>query len=312
MHLTFLSATWLLCLLAVGAALPSAAAPPDYRKVKLKALETIELWSGVAPGDAGKLDNIKEELDTTKPGQDGLAEKYVIRTGNVTKPTITVYRPAKKKANGAAVVVCPGGGYSILAYNLEGTEVCAWLNSLGITAVLLKYRVPSRPGLERHTPAFQDAQRALSLVRHRAKDWSLDVTRIGILGFSAGGHLSALLSNVYETRAYPVVDAADQESCRPDFTLLIYPAYLTTESDLTRLAPEFKPTANTPPTFITMTEDDGVHVENALVYAQALKSVKVPVELHVYAKGGHGYGLRPSENPVSHWPERAAEWLKDK
>ena len=319
MHLTVLSSTllWrvgsglLLCLLAVGAALPSVAAPPDYRQVKLTPAETIALWPGEAPGDAGKLDNIGAELDTTKPGQDGpQADNYVIRTGNVTKPTITVYLPPKGKANGAAVVVCPGRGYSILAANLEGTEVCAWLNSLGVTAILLKYRVPSRPGLERHTPAYQDAQRALSLARHRAKDWNLDVKRIGILGFSAGGHLSALLSNAYETRAYPTIDAADQENCRPDFTLLIYPAYLTMSDDLTRLASEIKPTANTPPTFIAMTEDDPVHVENALVYGQALKTAKVPVELHVYAKGGHGYGLRPSENPISHWPERAAEWLK--
>ncbi len=303
----------LLCLLAVGAALPSVASPPDYRRMKLTPAETIALWPDEAPGDAGKLDNIGAELDTTKPGQDGpQADKYVIRTGNVTKPTITVYLPHKRKANGAAVVVCPGGGYSILAANLEGTEVCAWLNSLGVTAILLKYRVPARPGLDKHAAAFQDAQRALSLVRHRAKDWNLDAKRLGILGFSAGGHLSALLSNAYETRAYPTIDAADQESCRPDFTLLIYPAYLTMSNDLTRLASEIKPTANTPPTFIAMTEDDPVHVENALVYGQALKTAKVPVELHVYAKGGHGYGLRPSENPISHWPERAAEWLKDK
>lgn len=318
MYLTVLNATLLwkiggglmLCVLAAMIAAPASAAPPDYRSVKLTASDTIALWPGVAPGDAGKLDTIGAELDTTKPGQDGSQENYVIRTGNVTRPTITVYRPAKSKANGGAVVVCPGGGYSILALNLEGTEVCAWLNSLGYTAVLLKYRVPARPGLERHAAAFQDAQRALSLTRHHAKEWELDSKRIGILGFSAGGHLSAMLCNNHETRAYPNVDAADQESCRPDFALLIYPAYLTPNDDLTRLAPEIKPSADTPPTFIAMTEDDPVHVENALVYGQALKAAKVPVELHIYAKGGHGYGLRPSENPISHWPERAAEWLK--
>lgn len=269
-------------------------------------LEPIALWPGVAPGEKG---DIGPEHDTTKPDKNGAPEDGIIRLGNITRPTITVYKPPKEKDTGAAVVVCPGGGYAILAYNLEGSEVCAWLNSIGVTGVLLKYRVPGRAGLERYTAALQDSQRALGIVRHRAKEWGIDPKRVGILGFSAGGHLSAATSTNFETRTYPAVDDADKESCRPDFTILIYPAYLTPDRDLTQLAPEIRVSSQTPPTFIAMTEDDPIHVENAFVYALALKKAKVPVELHVYPTGGHGYGLRPSPNGVSHWPERAAEWL---
>lgn len=273
---------------------------------KASALETIALWPGVAPGEKG---DIGEEKDTTKADPNEPPERYIIRLGNVSRPTLTVYRPPKEKETGAAVVVCPGGGYQILAMNLEGSEVCEWLNSLGVTAFLLKYRVPGRKGLEKHRAALQDAQRALGLVRHRAKEWKLDSKRIGILGFSAGGHLSAAASNIFETRTYPAVDEADKGSCRPDFTVLIYPAYLTAKDDLTQLAPEIKVTANTPPAFLAMTQDDPVHVENVFTYGLALQRAKVPMEMHIYPVGGHGYGLRPSPNAVSHWPQRVAEWL---
>ena len=234
--------------------------------------------------------------------------KDVIRLANVSKPTITVFRPAADKNTGAAVVVCPGGGYSILAYDLEGTEVCQWLNSIGVTGVLLKYRVPVRAGRERYAAPLQDAQRAIGMVRSRAKEWGIDPKRIGILGFSAGGHLAAVASTNYGERTYPTVDAADAESCRPDFTILIYPAYLAAKGEPTKLAPEVKVAADTPPAFIAMTEDDAA--ENAIAYLMALRHAKVPAELHLYPKGGHGYGLRPSPNEVSHWPDRAAEWMK--
>ncbi len=268
--------------------------------------ESILLWPGIAPGDKG---DIGEEHDMTKPAENKPSGQGVIRLGNVSKPMITVFRPAADKANGAAVVVCPGGGYNILAYDLEGSEVCQWLNSIGVTGVLLKYRVPGRGG-ERWTAPLQDAQRAIGLVRSHAKDWGIDPKRVGILGFSAGGHLSAMASTSYESRTYPTVDAADSESCRPDFTILVYPAYLTAPKDLTKLAPEIKVTDKTPPAFIAMTEDDPIHVECAIAYAAALKSAKVSAELHLYPKGGHGYGLRPSANEVSTWPARAADWLK--
>jgi acetyl esterase/lipase len=267
--------------------------------------EPILLWPHGAPD---LKEGIGAELDTTPPDPNKPDAKYVMRLGNVTKPTITVFKPAPEKDTGAAIVVCPGGGYNILAYNLEGTEVCAWLNSIGVTGVLLKYRVPGRLTEEYKAP-LQDAQRALGLVRFHAKEWNLDTKRIGILGFSAGGHLSAALSTNYQTRTYTAIDDADKENCRPDFTVLVYPAYLTNK-ELNALAPEIKVDAQTPPAFLVQTEDDGIHVENVIVYAGALRAANVPVELHVYPKGGHGYGLRSSPNAVSHWPDRVADWLK--
>jgi acetyl esterase/lipase len=287
-------------LCAVAAVAPSACRatipPPE---------QPIPIWPGAAPGDSG---DIGEEKDTTKPDQDPPG-KYIIRLGNVSKPTIQVFKPPKEKDTGAAVVVCPGGGYYILAMDLEGSEVCKWLNSIGVTGVLLKYRVPVRKDRPRYAAPLQDAQRAIGLVRQNAKEWGIDPGRVGILGFSAGGHLSATTSNTFDSRTYPPVDDADKQSCRPDFTILIYPAYLTSPDGSMTLAPEIKVTASTPPAFIAMTEDDPVHVESALAYTLALKNAKVPVELHVYPKGGHGYGLRPSENTVTTWPARAAEWL---
>src|SRR5438309_751525 len=207
----------------------------------------FELWPQGAPGEKG---DIGEEKDTTRTTDQLIAGKPVIRLGNVSKPTISVYRPTADKDTGAAVLVCPGGGYYILAIDLEGTEVCDWLNSIGVTGVLLKYRVPKREGLEKHAPALQDAQRALGLVRGHAKEWSIDPQRIGVLGFSAGGHLSAALSCNCEERAYPPVDEADRVSCRPDFAVLIYPGGLTIKAEDDRLAPELKITTNLPPTFI--------------------------------------------------------------
>ena len=277
---------------------PSSAAEPP---------KTIALWPDIAPGEKGDLG---EEKDTSKPGEGLVAGKPLIRLGNVSKPTITIYRPPADKDTGTAVVVCPGGGYNILALDLEGTEVCEWLNSIGVTGVLLKYRVPKRANLERQTPPLQDAQRAFGITRQHAKEWGIDPQRVGVLGFSAGAHLSAVLCASNSARAYPPVDDADKLNCRPDFTLLIYPAYLTTDNKGETIAKEVAVTTNTPPMFIAMSQDDPVHVENALLYALAMKQAKVPVELHIYPTGGHGYGLRRTKNFVTTWPDRAAEWMK--
>ncbi len=268
---------------------------------------TIRLWPGTAPGSPAAS---APEQDVTKPTDNIVAGKRVARLGNVSQPSITIYRPSPKLDTGTAVVVCPGGGYHILAIDLEGTEVCQWLNSIGVTGVLLKYRVPKQDGLEKHALALQDAQRAVGLVRSRAAEFGLDPNRIGVLGFSAGGHLAAAVSNNYQQRSYPAVDAADAVSCRPDFTVLIYPAYLTLEKESQRVSPELPITTNTPPTFISISQDDPVRVENALFYALALKGNKVPVELHVYPQGGHGYGLRRTARPVTWWPDRVADWLR--
>jgi acetyl esterase/lipase len=268
---------------------------------------TFALWPGTAPGDTNV---IGEEKDMTKPTDNDIAGKPLIRLGNVSKPTITLYRAPKEKDTGAAVVVFPGGGYHILAMDLEGTEVCEWLNSIGVNAVLLKYRVPKRPGRDRHAAALEDAQRAVGMVRARAKELGIDANRIGVLGFSAGGHLAAALSTSSTQRVYPKVDDADAVSCRPDFAVLIYPAYLTLKEKEDAINPETAVSSNTPPTFITMTQDDQVRVETALYYSAALKRTGVPFELHVYPKGGHGYGLRRTDNPVTAWPDRAAEWMR--
>ena len=270
-------------------------------------LKVIPLWPGTAPGETG---TFAAEQDTTKPTDNLIAGKRLIRLGNVSQPTLTIYRPPADRDTGAAVMVCPGGGYHILAMDLEGTEVCDWLNSLGVTAALLKYRVPKRTGLTNYVPALQDAQRALGLLRQRAAELRIDPKRIGALGFSAGAHLSAALCAHPDSRTYPPVDNADKTGCRPDFTLLIYPGGLTTKDQGDRVAPEVAVSSNTPPTFITITQDDAVRMENALHYAIALKQVNVPVELHLYATGGHGYGLRRTPDAVTAWPERAAEWFR--
>jgi len=269
--------------------------------------KVINLWPGTAPGDSM---DAGEEADTTKPTDNLVAGKPVIRLGHVSKPTIALYRPPTPKDTRAAVVVCPGGAYRILAMDLEGTEVCDWLNSIGVTGVLLKYRVPKREGSEKHMAALQDAQRAMSMVRSQATEWGIDPKRIGVLGFSAGGHLAATLSNTSDQRTYPRVDNADAVSCRPNFTVLIYPAYLTVKEENDRIASELTITSNTPPSFILMTEDDPLRVQSVLFYAAALKRVNVPFELHVYPVGGHGYGLRPTGDAVARWPELAALWMK--
>jgi acetyl esterase/lipase len=238
-----------------------------------------------------------------------VAGRAVIRLGNVSAPTLTLY--PVKGASGAspAVVVFPGGGYRILAIDLEGTEVCDWLNSAGVTCVLLKYRVPDSGPYPRFPAALEDAQRAVGLVRQHAQEWGIDPSRVGVLGFSAGAHLAAALSTHFDKRVYDPVDAADKLSCRPDFAVLVYPAYLTLEHQNFAPSPDLIPTAATPPTFLVQAEDDPVHVENALVYYQQLKNAKVPAELHIYAKGGHGYGLRRTADAITGWPASVETWL---
>jgi acetyl esterase/lipase len=288
-----------MCLVAVG----------RFGSSTGRAAEVIELWPGGAPGTNG---NIAAEYDTTKPTDALVAGKRVIRLGNIAKPTLSLFRPPRATDTGTAVLVCPGGGYHILAMDLEGTEVCAWLNSIGVTGALLKYRVPKRQGEERSLAALQDAQRALGLLRYRATDLGIDPRRIGVIGFSAGGHLAAALSNAGGSRSYPSADAADTASCRPDFCLLIYPAYLTVKEANDQIAPDLNVTSNTPPTFIAMAEDDPIRVETALFYALGLRRAGVPFELHVYPTGGHGYGLRRTKEAVTGWPDRAAEWLRSR
>ncbi|MDZ5649715.1 alpha/beta hydrolase [Nitrospirillum sp. BR 11828] len=245
----------------------------------------------------------------------------VVVVENVSRPTMTVYAP-KGPNTGAAVIVFPGGGYKILAMDLEGTEICDWLTGRGITCVLLKYRVPhSGPywdGLcHCHVVppvpmALQDAQRAVSLVRHHAAEWQVDPHKIGVIGFSAGGHMVAAVSTHFRDRAYTAVDAADMESSRPDFAIAMYPGHLSEAENTIALNPDIDRhiSRDTPPTFLLQNEDDHVdRVEDALSYYMALKKAGVPVELHSYALGGHAFGLRPTASAVSAWPRLVETWL---
>jgi acetyl esterase/lipase len=255
---------------------------------------------------------------------------------NVTHPTLTVYSPAVENT-GAAIVVFPGGGYQILAMDLEGTEVCDWLVPRGITCVLLKYRVTDvgpypKSGPYPESPmALEDAQRAMGLLRFHAAEWHIDPHKIGVLGFSAGGHLSAAISTHYDKRLYAPIDAADRQSCRPDFAVVIYPGHLSISAaqyDATlgtrkfpvphapadnplALNPAVPVTRQTPPTFLLQNEDDHVdNVDDSLAYYLALRKNGVPVEMHLYAQGGHAFGLRRTSLPATAWPELVETWLR--
>ena len=231
---------------------------------------------------------------------------------NVSVPTITVYLPTSSGGSPApAVVICPGGAYGGLALDIEGHDVARWLNELGIAGVVLKYRVPMQKGDGRHVLPLQDAQRALGIVRSRAREWSIDPQRIGIMGFSAGGHLAANASNQFDSRAYEPVDAADEASCRPDFSILIYPAYLLQSGTGPDLIPELKVTSNTPPAFLAHAGDDPIRVDNSLFYYLALKNAKVRVQMSLFASGGHGYGLGVRGGPVANWPRHCEAWMRE-
>jgi len=267
----------------------------------------VPLWP---KGPPGEIPLSAPEADTTKATDNMVAGRRVARVGNVSTPTLSIYRAPKEKNTGAAVVVFPGGGYNILALDLEGIEVCEWLNSIGVTGVLVKYRVPARAGKPRWAAPLEDAQRAMGIVRSRAAELGVKPDRIGVLGFSAGGHLAAAVSTNFERRVYAAVDERDAVSSRPDFTLLIYPAYLTVKDEGDKVSPELTIGKNTPPTFLVQTEDDGVRVETSLFYYAALRKAGVPSEMHLYPAGGHGYGLRRTDKTVTTWPSRAEEWLR--
>jgi acetyl esterase/lipase len=254
----------------------------------------VELWPGKVPGEA------------EEPKPDAVENGWKVTY--VGRPTVSVYKPSTP--NGAALVVAPGGGYRMLAYQHEGTDVAAWLTSLGVTCVLLKYRVPRRPGDDDALLPLRDAQRAISLTRAKAADWGVDPARIGLLGFSAGGHLT--IHAATQERAYEAVDDADKASCRPDFAVMIYPGGVLDKADPSKLAPRLKVSKETPPSFLVVSTDDKGSAPGTLRLYQALREAAVPVELHVFEGGGHGYGMRKGEKPHHAWPARCEDWMRSR
>jgi acetyl esterase/lipase len=255
---------------------------------------TLDVWPGKPPGDTGAA--VKEDWQGKK-------------VTNVTQPTLTVYRPAKDKDTGVAVIVCPGGGYKVLMMSYEGEDVAQWLSSIGITGIVLKYRVPAPPGVERFMPGLQDAQRSVSLVRSKAKEWGIDPERVGILGFSAGGHLTAATCTNFDKRAYPQIDAVDEVSCRPDFGVAIYPGGIVVKGTESQISPEIRVSKQTPPIFIAQATDDPGSDNSVYLYL-ALKHAAVPTELHMYTRGGHGFGIKATDKPSATWPQRCEEWMR--
>jgi acetyl esterase/lipase len=263
----------------------------------------IKLFPEGVPDEPAPMEEIADKSGNR------VAKETVLRITNVSEPTITIYEASEELASGSAMIVCPGGGYNGLAYDLEGDEVCLWLNELGITAVLLKYRVPRREGKEKHEAPLQDLQRAISYVRVNANHLNIDPDRIGVMGFSAGAHLAVMACNSFDKRTYPLVDKVDKASCRPNFCLLVYPAYL--EGANFQLAPEIQVSSKTPPTMLVQSEDDRSFINSSLFYYYALKEAGVPAWMHLYSKGGHGYGLRDTGAVVNSWPDRAEDWFRE-
>lgn len=281
--------------------------------------EKLDLWpEGAIPNS--KPTNIKEAYEYNE----------ILRITNVQKPTIEVYLPSKRNATGQAVVVCPGGGYGMLAYDWEGSDIARWLNAQGIAAIVLKYRLPDPlTSITPHLTPLLDAQRAIRTVRHHADQWRIRKDRVGIMGFSAGGHLASTAGTRFDKGNPSSKDPVEQYSSRPDFMILMYPVITMSKpfmhaGSMTNLlgakpsqqlaeaySTDLQVTAQTPPTFLVHASDDGaVPVENSLVFYQALIKNKVPAELHVYAYGGHGFGLAIGQGYLQTWTERCVDWLK--
>ena len=266
------------------------------------------IWPAKPPGDTVEL---PPEQDVTKPDAKDAGGKRIIRLTNVSIPTISIYRPSKETDTGTSVIICPGGGHSILAFNHEGTETAEWLTTLGVTGIVLKYRVPTRtPNGDRWKAAVQDAQRAVSLVRSRASEWGIHPQRIGIVGFSAGGHLAIATATSFHQRTYEPIDDIDKISCRPDFAIPVYPGYLKPK-DKDELAPYINIPADAPPMFLVHGGEDIISPpEHSVLMYLALRRAGVPAELHVYAGTAHDFGVRKSDRACSTWTQSCADWLR--
>ncbi len=272
----------------------------------------VELWPTRAPDEPENIGPERVRMSPTLTKKEVEVTESTKMLTNVTKPSITIYRPTKEKDTGAAVIICPGGGYWNLYWELEGEEVAAWLNSQGLTGIILKYRVPRRPDEPKEEPArrpLQDAQRAVSFVRSKANEWKLDPKRIGIVGFSAGGHLAIATATRFEKRTYDPIDDIDKVSCRPDFAIAVYPGYLKVK-DKEELAPGLRIPSGTPPIFLAHGGADIISPpEHSVLMYLALKRASVPVELHVYAGAAHDFGVRKVDHPCSAWTQHCIDWL---
>jgi acetyl esterase/lipase len=273
----------------------------------------VELWPGKAPDETGDMGPERALLSPRLSCKEVEVTEPTRMVTNVSKPTLTIYRPAKEKNTGTAVLICPGGGYWNLYWELEGEEVAAWLNSIGVTGVILKYRVPRRKGEPEAEPArrpLQDAQRAVSLVRSKAKEWGIDPDRIGMAGFSAGGHLVIATATNFEKRSYKPTDDVDKISCRPDFAIMACSGYLKARGK-DELAPGLRVPKGTPPVFLVHGGDDIIsEPAHSVVMYLALKRAGVPAELHIYSGVTHDFGVRKSDRPCSTWTQSCADWLR--
>jgi len=279
---------------------------------------TLKLWPDGIPGS--KTDASYVEKITTTDGR-------ITRCEKVVTPDLTIFLPAPEKANGAAVLICPGGGYGVLAFDHEGNAIAKWLNDNGIAGIILKYRLPSdQIMIDKSIGPLQDAQEAIRIIRRNAVSWKINPDKIGVIGFSAGGHLASTLSTHYAEKVY---DVKDNTSARPDFSLLIYPvvSFDTAithrgsrnnliglkpgEEQVRRFSNELQITASTPPAFLVHSADDkAVPVMNSIGYFKGLQKNNIPAELHIFQKGGHGYGLSPNGGTESSWPDLCIKWLK--
>lgn len=273
----------------------------------------VTLWPGKAPNETGTIGAEKVLMSPKLSRQQVEVTEPTRMVTNVSKPTLTIYRPARAKDNGTAMLICPGGGYWNLYWQLEGEEVAAWLNSRGVTGIILKYRVPRRPDEPRGEPArrpLQDAQRAVSLVRSKAREWGIHPQRIGMVGFSAGGHLAVATATSFDKRTYAPIDDIDKVSCRPDFAILVYSGYLKAR-DKEELAPGLRIPARTPPIFLAHGGADLISSPaHSVVMYLALKKAGIPAELHIYAGAAHDFGVRRSAQPCSTWTQSCATWLR--
>ena len=275
----------------------------------------VPLWPVAAPNESGGIGPERVRMSPQLDRKQVEVTQTTRLITAVTNPTLTVYRPARDKETGTAMIICPGGGYWDLYWQLEGEEVAAWLNSIGVTGIILKYRVPRRPDEPKGEPArrpLQDAQRALSLVRSRAGDWGIHPDRIGIVGFSAGGHLAIAAATRFAHRTYEPIDEVDKVSCRPDFAVPVYSGYLKAK-DKDELSDGLSVPTNTPPVFLVHGGEDLISPpeHSALMYL-ALRKAGVPAELHIYSNTAHDFGVRTNDRPYATWTASCAHWLRDR